>query len=165
HDRRGLDRHLAGPDPSHRSSRGPVLLRPPHQLHRGPPPLRARPQAGHDMSRKRHVHEVEDLDDRPLLQVEDLKTHFRTDHGLVRSVDGVSFTLERGRTLGIVGESGSGKSVLSQSIMGLLPRQGVVHEGRVRFGDVELSSASTAELRGLVGRPDVDHLPGSDDGA
>ncbi len=103
------------------------------------------------MSRKRHVHEVEDLDDRPLLQVEDLKTHFRTDHGLVRSVDGVSFTLERGRTLGIVGESGSGKSVLSQSIMGLLPRQGVVHEGRVRFGDVELSSASTAELRGLWG--------------
>lgn len=103
------------------------------------------------MSRKRHVREVDILDDRPLLQVEDLKTHFRTDHGLVRSVDGVSFSLERGRTLGIVGESGSGKSVLSQSIMGLLPRSGVVQEGRVRFGDVELSSASARELRGLWG--------------
>ena len=56
-----------------------------------------------------------------LLEVVDLKTHFRTERGTVRAVDGVSFTLERGKTLGVVGESGSGKTVLSRSIMGLLP--------------------------------------------
>ena len=61
--------------------------------------------------------------DGPLLEVNDVKTHFKTERGLVHAVDGVSFTLERGKTLGIVGESGSGKSVLSRSIMGLLPEQ------------------------------------------
>ena len=60
-----------------------------------------------------------------LLEVTDLRTHFRTDRGLVRAVDGVTFTLERGKALGIVGESGSGKTVLSRSIMGLLPRHSV----------------------------------------
>lgn len=103
------------------------------------------------MSPKRHVREMDDLDDKPLLQVENLKTYFQTGHGIVKSVDGVSFTLERGRTLGLVGESGSGKTVLSQSIMGLLPPRGVVREGRVQFGDVELSSASVNELRDLWG--------------
>lgn len=103
------------------------------------------------MSPKRHVREMDDLDDRPLLKVDNLKTYFQTGHGLVRSVDGVSFTLERGRTLGIVGESGSGKSVLTQSVMGLLPAHGVVREGTVQFGDIELSSASPNELRDLWG--------------
>jgi peptide/nickel transport system ATP-binding protein len=56
--------------------------------------------------------------DRPFLEVKDLRVHFPTDDGLVKSVDGLSFSLERGRTLGIVGESGSGKSVSSLSIMG-----------------------------------------------
>ena len=60
--------------------------------------------------------------DGPLLEVEDLTTYFETDRGLVRAVDGVSLTLERGKTLGIVGESGSGKTVLSRSIMNLLPQ-------------------------------------------
>ncbi|HEX6425742.1 MAG TPA: ATP-binding cassette domain-containing protein, partial [Acidimicrobiales bacterium] len=55
-----------------------------------------------------------------LLEVDDLHTHFRTPRGLVRAVDGVSFTLDRGRTMGLVGESGCGKSVLSRSVMGLL---------------------------------------------
>ena len=61
--------------------------------------------------------------DGPLLEVDDVKTFFKTPRGLVHAVDGVSLTLERGKTLGIVGESGSGKSVLSRSIMGLLPEQ------------------------------------------
>ena len=103
------------------------------------------------MTRARHVREIDDLDDRALLEVEGLKTHFRTRNGVVRSVDGVSFDLERGRTLAIVGESGSGKTVLSRSIMGLLPPHNVVREGRVRFGDVDMTSASEADLRGLWG--------------
>ena len=68
--------------------------------------------------------DVGDPDD-PLLVVEDLHTAFRTVRGTVRAVDGVSLTVDRGRTLGIVGESGSGKTVLSRSIMGLLPTRDV----------------------------------------
>ena len=58
---------------------------------------------------------------RDLLQVKDLSTHFRTDDGLVRAVDGVSWQLDSGRTLGIVGESGCGKSVSALSVMRLVP--------------------------------------------
>ena len=58
----------------------------------------------------------------------------------MHAVDGVSFTLERGRTLGIVGESGSGKTVLSRSIMGLLPKKGVVRHGSIRFEGVEIGA-------------------------
>ena len=58
-----------------------------------------------------------------LLELTDVKTHFRTPRGLVRAVDGVTFTVDRGQSLGIVGESGSGKTVLSRSIMGLLPKR------------------------------------------
>lgn len=103
------------------------------------------------MSPKRHVREVVDIDGRPLLQVENLKTHFQTSRGLVRSVDGVSFQLERGHTLAIVGESGSGKTVLARSVMGLLPHEGVLREGRVQFADVELTGARERELRDLWG--------------
>ncbi len=63
-----------------------------------------------------------------LLEVHDLKTHFRTDDGIVKAVDGVSFSIEKGKTLGIVGESGCGKSVTCLTIMGLNPRQELDHE-------------------------------------
>ena len=77
-------------------------------------------------------------DGESLLVVDDLRTHFEVAAGSVRAVDGVSFTLARGRTLGVVGESGSGKTVLSRSIMGLLPARGVVREGSIRFDGAEI---------------------------
>jgi peptide/nickel transport system ATP-binding protein len=83
----------------------------------------------------------------PLLEVTDVATYFDTDHGLVHAVDGVSFTLERGRTLGIVGESGAGKTVLARSIMGLLPRQGVVRRGSIKFEGTEIGAATPKEMR------------------
>jgi ABC-type dipeptide/oligopeptide/nickel transport system ATPase component len=89
--------------------------------------------------------------DGPLLEVGDVKTHFKTARGLVRAVDGVSFSLERGRTLGIVGESGSGKTVLSRSVMGLLPKRNVVREGSIRFEDREIGSLSANEMRHIWG--------------
>ena len=74
-----------------------------------------------------------------LLQVTDLKTYFDTDAGLVKAVDGVSFSVQKGETLGIVGESGCGKSVLSLSIMGLLPEpSGFVAGGGIFFEGTEL---------------------------
>jgi peptide/nickel transport system ATP-binding protein len=82
-----------------------------------------------------------------LLEVTDLVTHFETDRGTVRSVDGVSLSLEAGRTLGIVGESGSGKTVLSRSIMGLLPKRGTVRRGSVRFEGTEIAQLSPKQMR------------------
>jgi len=87
----------------------------------------------------------------PLLAVEDFRTHFDTPAGLVRAVDGVSLSLERGKTLGIVGESGSGKTVLSRSIMGLLTARNVVRSGSVRFHGQELVGASNSQMRALWG--------------
>ncbi|MEZ5170074.1 MAG: ABC transporter ATP-binding protein [Acidimicrobiia bacterium] len=87
----------------------------------------------------------------PLLEVDDLRTAFRTERGTVRAVDGVTFSLERGRTLGVVGESGSGKTVLSRSIMGLLPRHNVVRSGSVRFEGSEIASLNSKELRAFWG--------------
>jgi peptide/nickel transport system ATP-binding protein len=89
--------------------------------------------------------------DGPLLEVKDLKTAFQTGRGLARAVDGVSFSLERGRTLGVVGESGSGKTVLSRSVMGLLPKAGVERSGSIQFEGRELLDASNDDLRQLWG--------------
>lgn len=87
----------------------------------------------------------------PLLVVDDLHTAFRTTRGTVRAVDGVSFEVHAGRTLGIVGESGSGKTVLSRSIMGLLPPKDVVRSGSVHFDGRDLTSMSVTELRKIWG--------------
>jgi len=89
----------------------------------------------------------------PLLVVDDLHTHFRTPRGRVHAVDGVSFALSRGRTLGIVGESGCGKSVLSRTIMGLLPSNAQVPaESRVLFDGRDLRHLSERALREVRGR-------------
>ncbi len=88
--------------------------------------------------------------DGPLLEVSGVKTMFKTARGLVHAVDGVDFTLERGKTIGIVGESGCGKSVLSRSIMGLLPNN-VVREGSIKFEGAEIGQALGAELRDFWG--------------
>jgi oligopeptide/dipeptide ABC transporter ATP-binding protein len=88
---------------------------------------------------------------RRLLDVTDVKTAFRTPRGVVRAVDGVSLTLDRGKTLGIVGESGSGKSVLARSIMGLLPKRNVDRSGTVMYEGRNLVDLPTDELRMLWG--------------
>lgn len=87
----------------------------------------------------------------PLLAVKDVRTHFKTAAGSVKAVDGVSFELHRGRTLGIVGESGSGKSVLSRTLMGLLPARNAEKSGSVRFEGEELIGRDEATLRKLWG--------------
>ncbi len=88
----------------------------------------------------------------PLLVVEDLRTQFFTPRGTVTAVDGVSFTLERGMTLGVVGESGSGKTVLSRSIMNLLPRRNVKRTGSVRFAGDEILNMSDRDMRHIWGK-------------
>ena len=90
-------------------------------------------------------------DAEPLLQVSDLRTWFFTDAGVVRAVDGVSFTLNRGETLGIVGESGSGKSVAAKSIMNLLEEPACIVAGSIRFGGKEITALPEAELRQIRG--------------
>ena len=84
-----------------------------------------------------------------LLEVEDLRTSFKTDDGIVQAVDGVSFTLERGETLGIVGESGSGKSVTCLTIMGLNDPRNSKSEGIARFDGVDLLRTDPESLRAL----------------
>ena len=90
-------------------------------------------------------------DSGPLLVVDDLHTAFRTGRGTVHAVDGVSLSVDRGKTLGIVGESGSGKTVLSRSIMGLLPPRDVVTSGTVHFAGHELTAMSEDQLRTIWG--------------
>jgi oligopeptide/dipeptide ABC transporter ATP-binding protein len=88
----------------------------------------------------------------PLLEVRDLKTYFKTEGGLFRAVDGVSFQVRRGRTLGIVGESGCGKSVTSLSIMGLVPQPpGIKAGGEILFEGEDLLKKRPAELRRVRG--------------
>ena len=101
-----------------------------------------------------------DLKDQPvpegqhLLEVDDLKMYFHTEDGVVRAVDGVSYTLDRGETLGVVGESGSGKSVTAMTIMGLIS----MPPGKIEGGDVRYRGRSILEMT----EEEMQHIPGND---
>ncbi|MEU9439410.1 ABC transporter ATP-binding protein [Streptomyces sp. NPDC048304] len=87
----------------------------------------------------------------PFLSVRDLRVHFSTEDGVVKAVDGLSFDLEKGKTLGIVGESGSGKSVTNLAILGLHNRERTALEGEILLDGQELLSASERTLEKLRG--------------
>ncbi len=90
---------------------------------------------------------------RPLLSVRDLVVEFSTERGLVRAIDGVSFDILPGETLGLVGESGCGKSVTSLAILGLIPSPpGRIVSGSIRFDGRELTGLSEAEYRRIRGK-------------
>jgi peptide/nickel transport system ATP-binding protein len=86
-----------------------------------------------------------------LLEVNDLKTYFRTDDGIVKAVDGVTFKVEKGKTLGIVGESGSGKSVTCLTIMGLNPKASAITSGEALFNGEDLLKMKQGRLRDIRG--------------
>jgi len=89
----------------------------------------------------------------PLLDVRNLTTRFHTRTGVVHAVEGVSFSLGAGQTIGIVGESGSGKSVTCYSLLGLIPRPpGKIHSGEAIFDGIDLLKSSERELRGIRGK-------------
>jgi peptide/nickel transport system ATP-binding protein len=92
------------------------------------------------------------MSDAPLLVVEDLRVRFRTEDGVVRAVDGVSFDVRPGEVLAIVGESGCGKSVTAQTMMGLTRSPNTEFDGRIHYDGHELVSASDEELRRIRGR-------------
>jgi len=90
--------------------------------------------------------------DAPLLEVDDLRTYFDTLSGTVRSVDGISYTVNAGQTLGVVGESGCGKSVTALSILRLIPRPpGRFAGGQVRYRGTDLLKLSEREMRDIRG--------------
>ncbi|MDF1823010.1 MAG: ABC transporter ATP-binding protein [Verrucomicrobiales bacterium] len=88
-----------------------------------------------------------------LLEVNDLRTYFHTREGVVKAVDGVSFKVEAGETVGIVGESGSGKSVTCYSLLQLIPQPpGRIEGGTAKFGDLDLLSLGESEIRKVRGK-------------
>jgi peptide/nickel transport system ATP-binding protein len=89
----------------------------------------------------------------PLLEVKDLRVHFNTDDGVVKAVDGISYSVDAGQTLGIVGESGSGKSVSSMTVMGLTRSKNADISGSIVFDGKELLTATEDELRTVRGGP------------
>ncbi|MGB2185810.1 MAG: ABC transporter ATP-binding protein [Akkermansiaceae bacterium] len=89
----------------------------------------------------------------PLLEVTNLTTRFHTRNGIVHAVEDVSFTVEKGQTVGIVGESGSGKSVTCYSLVGLIPQPpGRIHSGRAVFDGIDLLRAEPRLLRSIRGK-------------
>lgn len=87
----------------------------------------------------------------PVLEIRNLVTEFKTPNGVIRAVDGISLKVERGKTLGIVGESGCGKSMLSLSVMGLVPPPGKNAGGEVIFEGQDLLKLSPDDMRRLRG--------------
>jgi peptide/nickel transport system ATP-binding protein len=85
-------------------------------------------------------------DSLPLLDVRDLRVHFALDEGIVRAVDGLSYSIRRGRTLGIVGESGCGKTVTAQAILRIVPRPGRIADGQIVY---HLSDGTSVDLTKL----------------
>ncbi len=88
----------------------------------------------------------------PLLQVIDLHTSFKTDKGEVKAVNGVSYTLEAGKSLGIVGESGSGKSVSAYSIMQILDGNGHITQGKVLFKGEDITNYTAKQMEDFRGK-------------
>ncbi len=89
----------------------------------------------------------------PLLEVTDLRTYFHTRRGVYRAVDGISFSLEKGETLGLVGESGSGKSVTCYSLLGLLPQPPArIENGTAMFDGIDLLHCAAAQARAIRGK-------------
>src|ERR671937_2526322 len=86
-----------------------------------------------------------------LLEIRDLKVHFRTEDGVVRAVDGVDFTLDRGQVLGIVGESGSGKSVTAMTLLGLTRDRNTRFEGQVLYKGRDVLKMNEDELQEVRG--------------
>ena len=97
------------------------------------------------------VEETQDEPGEPLLEVGGLRTWFFTADGVVKAVDGVDLTVQKGEVLGLVGESGSGKSVTFLSVMGLVDQPGRVVDGRITFDGQDLRAASRDQLRALRG--------------
>ncbi|WP_426349687.1 ABC transporter ATP-binding protein [Alloiococcus sp. CFN-8] len=86
-----------------------------------------------------------------LLEINDLHTYFKTKKGIIKAVNGVSYKLEKGKTLGVVGESGSGKSVSAMSILQLLDGNGYIDSGSIKFMDRELTTTSLQDLYKIRG--------------
>jgi peptide/nickel transport system ATP-binding protein len=90
--------------------------------------------------------------ERPLLEVDGLRTSFKTRDGVVRAVDGISFTVDRGEIMGLVGESGCGKSVTSLSIMRLVPPPGRIDSGTIAFKGRDLLTLGSEQMRAIRGQ-------------
>ena len=164
HDRRRPSRAPAGADRPPRPAPGPLDV--PHravgELPRRPLPGRLRRQGRRTLSdaprTARRVLTAPPAHEGPLLVVDDFRTHFDTPGGMVKAVDGVTFSLDRGKTLGVVGESGSGKTVLARSLMGLLTARNVV---RHRLGHLRRAGARRGQQQPRCGRCGAPRWPWS----
>jgi peptide/nickel transport system ATP-binding protein len=113
--------------------------------------LRARDRSGRELAAQAADGDTGESAPTAMLDVRNLRIHFPTDDGLVKAVDGVSFSLDRGRTLGVVGESGSGKSVTSLGILGLYNRENSQISGKIYLDGEDVVAASQARVRELRG--------------
>ena len=86
-----------------------------------------------------------------LLNIEGLKTHFFTEAGIVKAVDGISFNLKKGESLGLVGESGSGKTVTALSVLRIVPKPGKITDGKIEFNDENLLKKTEKEMQRIRG--------------